>query len=84
MPLGAFPPHLVPHMTQMMQNSKYETMKNSFLLFVYLFDYLAFPGFGSIPPPPHLLRLMMPPFLGPLGLTGGKSLETLQADLKKV
>jgi hypothetical protein len=44
----------------------------------------GFPSFGSIPPPAHLLRFMMPPFLNPTGLTGGKSLETLQTELKKV
>ncbi len=50
----------------------------------HLFHSLGFPGFGSIPPPAHLLRFMMPPFLNPSGLTGGKSLETLQTELKKV
>jgi hypothetical protein len=64
MPFGTFPPHLMPHMAQMMQN--------------------GFPSFGSIPPPAHLLRFMMPPFLNPTGLTGGKSIETLQTELKKV
>ncbi|CAF2676953.1 unnamed protein product [Rotaria sp. Silwood2] len=64
MPFGAFPPHLMPHMAQMMQNT--------------------FPGFGSIPPPAHLLRFMMPPFLNPSTLTAGKSLETLHTELKKL
>ncbi|CAF3434386.1 unnamed protein product [Rotaria socialis] len=64
MPFGTFPPHLMPHMAQIMQNN--------------------FPGFGSIPPPAHLLRFMMPPFLNPTGLTAGKTLETLQTELKKL
>jgi transcription elongation regulator 1 len=64
MPFGSFPPHLMPHMAQMMQN--------------------GFPGFGSVPPPAHLLRFMMPPLLNPQGLTGGKSLEILQTELKKL
>lgn len=51
---------------------------------IYLFDYLDFPGFGSIPPPAHLLRFMMPPFLNPTAVTAGKSLETLQTELRKV
>ncbi len=55
-----------------------------FRLFIYLFNCLGFPSFGSIPPPAHLLRFMMPPFLNPAGLTAGKSLETLQTELKKV
>jgi hypothetical protein len=49
-----------------------------------LFEYLGFPGFGSVPPPAHLLRFMMPPFLNPPGITAGKTLDTFQADLKKV
>ena len=64
MPFGSFPPHLMPHMAQMMQN--------------------GFPGFGSVPPPAHLLRFMMPPFLTPQPTSGGKSLETLQTELRKV
>lgn len=64
MPFGSFPPHLMPHMAQMMQN--------------------GFPGFGSVPPPAHLLRFMMPPFVNPQVLAGGKSLETLQTELRKV
>jgi len=79
MPFGTFPPHLMPHMAQMMQNGKYSNF-----IYLFIFDYLGFPGFGSIPPPAHLLRFMMPPFLNPSGLTGGKSLETLQTELKKV
>ena len=64
MPFGSFPPHLMPHMAQMMQN--------------------GFPGFGSVPPPPHLLRFMMPPLLNPQALAAGKPLETLQTELRKV
>jgi len=81
MPFGSVPPHLMPHMAQMMQNG----MKKFFDLFVFHLNfYLGFPGFGSIPPPPHLLRFMMPPFLNPSIVSGGKSLETLQTELKKV
>ncbi|UJR30629.1 hypothetical protein I4U23_018153 [Adineta vaga] len=64
MPFGAFPPHLMPHMAQMMQN--------------------GFPSFSSVPPPAHLLRFMMPPILNPQGVTTGKSLETLQTELRKL
>ncbi len=64
MPFGSFPPHLMPHMAQMMQN--------------------GFPGFGSVPPPAHLLRFMMPPLLNQQALAAGKPLETLQTELRKV
>ncbi|CAF3665637.1 unnamed protein product [Adineta steineri] len=65
MPFGAFPPHLMPHMAQMMQN--------------------GFPSFSSVPPPAHLLRFMMPPFLNAQGIAaGGKSLETLETELRKL
>ncbi|CAF0964011.1 unnamed protein product [Adineta ricciae] len=64
MPFGALPPHLLPHMAQMMQN--------------------GFPSFSSIPPPAHLLRFMMPPFLNPQAAATGKNLETLQTELRKL
>ena len=44
----------------------------------------GFPGFGSAPPPAHLLRFMMPPFVNQQVLSGGKTLETLQTELRKV
>lgn len=44
----------------------------------------GFSGFGSIPPPAHLLRFMMPPAVNPTAVTAGKSLETLQTELRKV
>jgi hypothetical protein len=81
MPFGTFPPHLMPHMAQMMQNSKLNKNKYANLI---LFIYLDFPGFGSIPPPAHLLRFMMPPFINPPALAAGKTLETLQTELRKV
>lgn len=39
---------------------------------------------GAMPPPTHLLRFMMPPFLNPSVVNAGKSLETLQTELRKV
>jgi hypothetical protein len=37
-----------------------------------------------MPPPAHLLRFMVPPFVNPAVLATGKSLETIQTELRKV
>jgi len=61
-PFTGIPPHLMPHMAQMMQN--------------------GFPGLTSMPPPPHLLRFLVPPLVNPS--TNEKSFETIQNDLRKL
>ena len=82
MPFGGIPPHLMPHMAQMMQNGSWGNLSPFSSIYTRLRS--GFPGFGSIPPPAHLLRFMMPPLVNPAAVTAGKSLETLQTELRKV
>ena len=82
MPFGGIPPHLMPHMAQMMQNGLWRCLSNFSLMKHCLCS--GFSGFGSIPPPAHLLRFMMPPAVNPTAVPAGKSLETLQTELRKV
>ena len=82
-PFGGIPPHLVPHMAQMMQNGSFFPFVRR--VFLRSFVRSGFPGIGSMPPPPHLLRFLVPPLLNPAAATNtGKSIETIQTELRKV